>query len=1054
LKNAILALLATLPLLAQPYVISTIAGGAPPPTPAAAVNASFPLPPDVAADSSGNVYFTAVNCVFKIDASGTMTRVAGTARAGSSGDGGPATSAQLNNPYGLALDGSGNLYIADSGNNRVRKVAANGVITTIAGTGVAGYFGDNGPAISAQFDAPLGLALDSAGNLYIADSYNQRIRKLTLNGVIATVAGNGTSGYGGDNASATAAELYQPEGVAVDSAGNLYIADLGNYRVRKVNPAGVITTVAGTGANGVAGDGGAASSAQLEFPWAVAVDGQGNFYVADSNRVRKVAGGVISTVAGSTTSGFSGDGAAATKALLDQPYGLFVDASGNLYIADTGNNRIRKVTSNGNISTIAGNGLHNYSGDNGPATSAQLYNPQAVAIGSSGNLYITDYARLRGISPAGVITTIAGNGISNYSGDNGPATSAGLNQPEGVAVDASGNIYLSDSSNRVREVTTSGTISTFTGNGTQSQLDAPDGLAMDASGNLYIADSGNARVQKVTPAGVVSTVAGNGTQGYAGDGGPATSAELTFPRGLAVDVSGNLYIADFGNNCVRKVSPIGTITTIAGNISPQGVAVDASGNLYIADFNNVVWKLPANGAITAIAGNGTKGYSGDGRNAATAQLNDARGIAVDASGNVYVADTSNYAIRMLRPIAALLSITTPSPLPPGSVGAPYSQQFAATGGMAPYAWLVVSGALPSGLTLSGSGLLSGTLAAPATSTFTIQVTDSQGSIATKAFSLTVSAPAITTPSPLLQGVVGLNYSQTLSATGGSPPYAWTLASGSLPPGLALSTAGVITGVPSAAGTSTFTVQVADASSVTATQSFTITVIATPPLARSGVLAHIAAGGGWTTTLYLANTSGGQIAVSLAFHADDGSALSLPVNVTLLGATQSVTAPSVYAIVNNHATLVIDTGSQLAATVTGWVDVQSSGSLSGFAVFGTTQNGAASSGTSPLQTQFFPQFELPYDNRAGFVTAVAVANLTAAATTITATAWDSTGVQIAQQSIPLAANGHTSFLLPAQISATGNIQGIVQFQSSSGSLGGVGLLVNPQGSFTTIPIILP
>jgi hypothetical protein len=266
----------------------------------------------------------------------------------------------------------------------------------------------------------------------------------------------------------------------------------------------------------------------------------------------------------------------------------------------------------------------------------------------------------------------------------------------------------------------------------------------------------------------------------------------------------------------------------------------------------------------------------------------------------------------------------------------------------------------------------------------------------------------------------------------------------------LSPAGAIAGTPAVAGTSTFTVKLTDASSAAATQTFTLTIIATPPLSRSGVLGHIAAGGGWTTTIYLANTSASQIAVMLAFHADDGSALNLPISVTLQGATQPVTAPSLYAVVNPDATLVVDTGSQLAATVTGWVDVLSSGTLSGFAIFSTGQ----SEGTSPLQTQLASTIDLPYDNRAGFVTAVALANLTANAATITATIWDPTGIQLAVQSITLPANGHSSFLLPTLFAATLGQQGIVQFQSSAGSLGGVGLRASPQGAFTSVPIILP
>jgi sugar lactone lactonase YvrE len=1050
---------------AQPYVISTVAGGAAPPTPIAAVNASLPLPPGVASDNFGNIYFTSNNAVFKTDATGALTRVAGSAHAGYSGDGGAATKAQLNGPYGIALDSSGNLYIADGGNQCIRKVTAGGIIATIAGTTTAGYFGDNGPAINAQLNNPLGVAVDSSGNLYIADSYNQRIRKVTPGGLITTVAGNGTCCFSGDNGPAINAQVHQPESVAVDGSGNLYIADLGNNRIRKVTPSGTISTVAGSGASGFSGDG-PATSAQLQIAWAVTSDAAGNLYIADANRIRKVSNGVITTVAGSQTSGFSGDGGAAAKAQFDQPSGVGVDVLGEVFIADTGNNRIRKLATSGVITTIAGDGTHNYSGDNGPATSAQMFSPQSVALGS-GNIYVSDYARIRKIA-SGTISTVAGNGTIGSSGDTGPATSAQLNQPEGIALDGAGNLYIADSAgNRVRMVNPGGVITTVAGTGsagysgdggaaTAAQLRDPEALALDAAGNLYIVDSGNASVRKVTPNGIISTVAGNGIQGYSGDNGPAKSAQLTIPRGIAVDTSGNVYIADFGDSRVRKVSPDGTISTVAvaAALSPQGVAVDSSGNLFIADFNNVVWKVSPAGATVQIAGTGTFGYSGDGGSAVNAQLSDVRSVAVDAVGNVYLADSSNYAVRQLRPVTTLLSITTPASLPPAGVGAPYAQILGATGGTPPFAWSIVSGALPAGLTLSTPGTINGTPTTSGVSLFTLQATDSTGAIATQSFGLTVTVPMITTNSILLQGTVGLSYSQTLLAAGGTSPYTWALTTGLLPTGLSLSSAGVITGIPSTAGTYNFTVRLTDAASLTATQSFTIIVVAAPPLTRSGVFAHIAVGGPWTTTIYVANTSANQAIVALVLHADDGSALNLPMTVTQQGASQSLTASSVNTVIGPDASLVITSGSQVAATVTGWVDVLSSIPLSGFAVFSTTESGTPSEGTSPLQTEFESRIDLPYDDRAGFVTAVALANLSNSAATITATIFDPTGVQLGVQTLTLPANGHTSFLFPDQLPQTAGQQGIVQFQSSSGSLAGVGLRANPQGTFTSIPIIEP
>jgi sugar lactone lactonase YvrE len=334
-----------------------------------------------------------------------ITTVAGNGIAGFSGDNGPATEAQLNAPKGIAVDSAGNVYFADGSNFRIRKVSK-GVITTVAGSGIFGFGGDNGPALSAGLAYMHGIAVDSAGNLYIAiaDTDNQRIRKVS-NGVITTVAGNGTPGFSGDNGPATSAQLNTAAtslSIAVDAADNLYIADSGNQRIRRVSN-GVITTVAGNGTPGFSGDNGPATSARLSSPLSAAVDSAGNLYIADSgnSRIRKVSNGVITTVAGNGTFGFSGDNGPATSAQLSDIRGIAVDPAGNLYIADSGNSRIRKV-SNGVITTVAGNGTLGFSGDNGPATGAQINAPRGVAMDSAGNLYIAEVNnhRIRVLTPA------------------------------------------------------------------------------------------------------------------------------------------------------------------------------------------------------------------------------------------------------------------------------------------------------------------------------------------------------------------------------------------------------------------------------------------------------------------------------------------------------------------------------------------------------------------------------------------------------------------------------------------------------------------------------
>jgi uncharacterized protein (TIGR03437 family) len=339
-------------------------------------------------------------------------------------------------------------------------------ITTVAGGGspTSGN-GDGGPATSAYIGEPIGLLLDAAGNLYIADAFNA-VRKVSPSGIISTIAGSyQLSGFSGDGGPATKAALFSPAALALDGSGNLYIADLGNNRVRKVSPGGIITTVAGGGtpASGI-GDGGPAANAALFGPAGLALDASGNLFVSEGgiggSRVRKIsANGTISTVAGNGTFAFSGDGGPASSAAINEPVGIALDAAGNLYIADTSNFRIRKVSTSGIITTIAGNGTLTFSGDGGPATSAGVGEPTGITVDTAGNVYFTDpgYERVRMIDPAGVITTIAGNGQSGVSGDGGPATSAELAEPWAIIMGAGGKLYDADGGGaRVRLLTPSG----------------------------------------------------------------------------------------------------------------------------------------------------------------------------------------------------------------------------------------------------------------------------------------------------------------------------------------------------------------------------------------------------------------------------------------------------------------------------------------------------------------------------------------------------------------------------------------------------------------------
>ena len=626
----------------------------------------------VASDGAGNVYIADSDNhrIRKVDATGTITTFAGSEatgfhRGGFGGDGGPAVQARLDNPRGVAADGAGNVYIADAGNHRIRKVDATGTITTLAGTKRRGFGGDGGPAVQARLDYPYSVAADGAGNVYIADSGNHRIRKVDATGTITTLAGTKRRGFGGDGGPAVQARLDKPLGVAADGAGNVYIADSDNHRIRKVDATGTITTFAGSGATGFhrgrfGGDGGPAVRAQLDSPWGVAADGAGNVFIADTHNrlIRKVdTTGTITTVAGRGEIRFSGDGGPAVRARLDCPEGVAADGAGNVFIADCGNHRIRKVDATGTITTFAGSGATGFhggrfGGDGGPAVQAELNSPSGVAADGAGNVYIADtHNRLiRKVDATGTITTFAGTGMGDMTGwtggDGGPAVQAQLAYSRGVATDGAGNVYIADSSiNRILKVDSSGAITTF------------------AQFLLFLF-----KVSKVNFTKVFATFAGGGKEGFSGDGGPAVQAALSYPEGVAADGAGNVYIADVHNNRIRKVDATGTITTFAGSgatgvhgggfggdggpavqaelDSPSGVAADGAGNVYIADAdNNRIRKVDATGTITTIAGTGQRGFYGDGGPAVQAALSYPEGVAVDGAGNVYIADMSNHRIR-------------------------------------------------------------------------------------------------------------------------------------------------------------------------------------------------------------------------------------------------------------------------------------------------------------------------------------------------------------------------------------------------------------------------
>jgi len=592
--------------------------------------------------------------------------------------------ARFNGPTGLALDAAGNLFVSDTFNETIRKISPTGEVTTLAGavgeTGSADGMGD-----SARFFGPEGVAVDGADNVYVADLANCTIRKITPAGLVTTLAG--TAGqFGAADGTGGAAMFLSPGGVAADALGNVYVADQGNETIRMVTASGVVTTIAGSPGQSGSTDG-PGTVALFENPDSIALDSSGKLYVADggAGTIRKmtptrsggIAGWSVSTLAGLPDTSGSSDGTG-SAALFNQPTGLAVDLAGDIYVADQGNDTIRRITPDGSTTTLAGAAGQTGSVD-GVGAAARFGMPWGLAVNGAGIVFVADTGNetIRAVSPSGVVSTLAGAPSSGST--DGQGSSALFTLPSGVAFDDVGDVYVVElGSSTLRKISPSGYVSTLAGTafkpgsmdgtGPAAEFTGPQGVAVDPFGNIFVADTGNQTIRFVTPDGTVVTVAGQpGILGSAdGIGG---AAQFNSPQGLAVDSSGNVYVADAGNDTIRKITPSAEVSTLAGSAGqpgyvdgvggtarfnlPTGVAVDGEGNVYVADEgNHLLRKIDAAGQVTTLAGAVGQFNYVDGMGSA-AQFGGPGGIAVDSAGDVLVADGG-----LVRKVTPAGSVTT------------------------------------------------------------------------------------------------------------------------------------------------------------------------------------------------------------------------------------------------------------------------------------------------------------------------------------------------------------------------------------------------------------
>jgi Ice-binding-like/Putative Ig domain/Dockerin type I domain/NHL repeat len=945
--------------------------------------ARFNCPVGVATDSGGNVY-VADSCngtIRKITPAGVTTTLAG----GGGGDG-TGSAAGFYDPEGVATDSGGNVYVAEGYSHTIRKITPQGVVTTLAGS-KSNPGSTDGTGSAARFNRPAGVATDSGGNVYVADSLNYTIRKITPAGVVTTLAGS--AGVAGSaDGTGSAAHFYLPSGVSTDSGGNIYVADTNNDTIRKITPAGVVTTLAGLGGGGYGGSIGSAdgtgSDARFFSPTSVAADGSGNVYVADrdNDTIRKVTPtGVVTTLAGlagveNLYNGGSADGTG-SAARFFHPYGVATDSGGNVYVADTFNHTIRKITPAGVVTTLAGLPLVAGSAD-GTGSFAHFLYPRGVATDSGGNVYVADTGNvtIRKITPAGVVTTLAGSPGLPGSAD-GTGSAARFNSPTGVATDSGGNVYVTDAGNNtIRKITPTGVVTTPFSVGSFGS--EPMGVATDSGGNVYVVDACTT-VHKITPPGVMTTL-------FPG------SACGVYP-GVATDNGGNVYLAD-GIRAIRKIDLAGVVTTLGGQTgppwfydsvdgtgsaahiqNPTGVVIDSVGNLYVADMENQSIRIGRLGLPDAATIDGSIGTVGTTHqldtvpNTATSwQWTLIRRPAASAAqlssasirNPVFTPDVPDlFIFQLTASNGATTSITTvsltttplvtcpvvtvnPATLPNGDVGIPYNQTISNTGGTSPVTFSVTFGSVPAGLLLNAAtGAITGTPTLAGTFSFTITATDANGCLGSRAYSIVIAPPACpvltVSPATLPNGVVGTAYNQTISATGGTAPIAFSVTAGALPAGLSLVAAtGAITGTPNLAGTFNFTITAKDTNLCPGSRAYSI-VIGPPicPVIGVGSLTGLPIGAIGSAYNQTISTFGGT--TPYTFSVTTGA---LPNGLSLNATTGAITGTPNLAGTFNFTITVLDangcSGSQAySLTITIAFGQISLGTAQSFAVLGST-----------------------------------------------------------------------------------------------------------------------